>query len=266
MLFSASSMACTCTMPNTVQRWIVSTACATGRPGAPIASRSLPVASTMLSLMDIGIGSACTWSSFTWIDADDAVLDVHARADVVQLEARLGGPQRLAIIVQAPAGHERAVADGHFGRTSPVALPRSRSRLCLILCARRLCYSLTLDVTARPVISSPSSVKRLPGVDRHAERVGLIGLPVEQADDRPGRDWPRAVAGSDLASASMLIGSTYTPLSASSITASGGLSFCHCRSASPMRLKRSPLADAIERAALRLHERADRIRRRRCRR
>src|ERR1051325_9449503 len=63
--FSASSIACAWTKPMTVQRCIVSTACATGAPGASRAPSCSAVASRILSLIWIGTGSVRTSSSFT---------------------------------------------------------------------------------------------------------------------------------------------------------------------------------------------------------
>ncbi len=92
MQFSASSMAWTCTMPKTVQRWMVNTAWATGRPGAPMASRSAPVASTMLSLMVSGMGSVVTSSSLIWIEPT-MLCSMRSRARTL-LNSRLGSAGR----------------------------------------------------------------------------------------------------------------------------------------------------------------------------
>src|SRR5689334_8834169 len=48
--------------------------------------------------------------------ANDAVVDSDSRIGVDQLEARLGGPSRLAVGMQGPAGDEGRVADAELGQ------------------------------------------------------------------------------------------------------------------------------------------------------
>src|SRR6266566_2977207 len=50
--------------------------------------------------------------------ADDAVLDVDPGARAIEFEAGIGGPQRLAVVLEPPARHERAMSNGQFSQIS----------------------------------------------------------------------------------------------------------------------------------------------------
>src|SRR5581483_1831838 len=90
--------------------------------------------------------------------ADDAVFDVNARVRAEEFKARLQGAVRFAVSVNPPARHERRMADDHFG-------------------------NFALDHHAAP--GDEQSVEREAAAARarDAQRVGAVGLPVEQSDD-----------------------------------------------------------------------------------
>ncbi len=145
MLFSPSVMACTSTMPNTVQRWIVSTACAQVSPGAPIACRAGDVASRMLSAMHSGIGSCSTSSSWIWM-APTMLCSMRTRARTLR-NSRPGSAGRRGWQSQS-IPHPGTSVQCRITTSAPhteVSCAASAPTIC----------------TGRPVISSPSSVKRL---------------------------------------------------------------------------------------------------------
>ena len=175
-----------------------------------------------------GIGSACTWSSLTCIEPTMLCSMLHPGPHVEQLQARLGGASRLAVVVQAPARHQRAVADVDGRRTE-------------ILRAAALSmtgFGCRLASEVHGAAGDQQSVQREVAArrHRHGQRVGQVGVPVQQANDRPG-----AVGRAQLQDCSpglqrMLISSTYTPLSAISMTALHGSSAGHCFKSSCQRL------------------------------
>ena len=77
--------------------------------------------------------------------------------------SRLGSVGRFgsAIAVEAPAGHQRAMADGHAGQ----------------IAVRPACL--------RPVTTSPSRTNQLSLAPVTLRSSGAIGLPIEQTNDRP---------------------------------------------------------------------------------
>ena len=88
------------------------------------------------------------------------MLDRHPRVDLVELEARLRGPVRLAVGLQRPAGHQRAVPDDQAAPSSPATrMPRAGDE-----------EAVEHEAAA--------------GGARDGQLVGLVGLPVQQPQHR----------------------------------------------------------------------------------
>ena len=221
-LFSASSSACTSTTPNTVLRLIVSTACATALPAPPIASCPPSAASTMLSSIDMRIGSLPTSSCCSWIEPT-MLCSIRTRA-LSCCSSRLGSAGRSGSQSQSIPQPGTSVqwrisnSAAQLGVFSPSADGSRGADTC----------------SGRPVTITPSSANRLP---ISSSIVSASGKSVCQSIRRITGRTPFAARRVSVCPgrSRMCSGSTHTPLLISSITACAGASSRHWRRASAIR-------------------------------
>ncbi len=180
MLFSASRIAWTSTIPRTVLRRIVRTAWAQVPPGEPIACRSSPVASRMLSLTSTGIGSSLTSSSWIWIEPM-MLCSIRTRARTL-VSSRLGSAGRLGSQSQSiphPGTSVQWRITTSAGQSEPLSLPSPPA----------------LDLHGPSGDDDTIEREAAAHVERDGERIRHVGLPVDHPQHRAARDRRRGAAG-----------------------------------------------------------------------
>ena len=109
--------------------------------------------------------------------AEDAVLDTQRRARAIERDAGLARALRVAVAVQRPARHQRAVADQQLAQ--------------VVVCGGLVARPVHLDAAAHDQQAVQQHAAA--GAAADAERVRLAGTHVEQAQHRP-----RALGGAQL--------------------------------------------------------------------